>query len=149
MCIDKKHYSGIIASAAAFALISLIVYTLSSFLSMGYYTDPANSQIWSKIMMPVQGPPPAIFFIFSIAVSLLSGALFAGAYSLVIKSIPGSGIVSKGLNYGIFLFLVSGLPGALGMWLLLNVPSGLLVVWTIENLVVTLLGAMAMAKMIK
>ncbi len=54
-----KDLRGVAITAVAMTILAQIVHTLESILTMGYYTDPAYFQVWSKVMMPAAGPPPA------------------------------------------------------------------------------------------
>ncbi len=112
---------------------------------MSYYTNPEYFALWSKLMMPANGPPGTEFFIASILIDIIIGIILAGSYSLLAVSIPGEGI-SKGINYGILLFLIAGVPFTLSMYLLFAVPGSLLVYWAISTLVIYLISGAAFAK---
>jgi hypothetical protein len=47
------------------------------------------------------------------------------------------------------IFLVAGIPTVLTMYLLINLPSGLLATWTFVQLVLYLIGGVVAAKLIK
>jgi len=136
-------YSGIIV-----VVWSEIVNTITAIFTMGYYTNPAYFSIWSKLMMSTSGPPSSSFYIISIAFSLITGLIFAGAYSLLRQAIPGKGL-RKGLNYGMMLFLIAGVPFTLTTYLLLAVPSMLLVTWAVSSLIVYVLSGITFSKIIK
>ncbi len=151
MClpIQKKHYKAIIVSAIAIAIVAQVIHTLGAFATMSYYLDPAYFPVWSKIMMPGTGAPPATFFILTLAASFITRLIYAAAYSLLIKSIPGKTTIQKGLNYGLGLFLVSTLPYTLSLVLLINLPIALIVEWATESLAVSLLAGAIIAKLVK
>ncbi len=108
---------------------------------MGYYTNPAYFPLWSKLMMPNNGPPGTDFYLVSLFSNFATGLIFAAAYSLVASNMPGEG-VTKGVNFGVFLFLVAGIPFTLTVKLLLAVPGALLAGWVAESLVIyTIAGA--------
>ncbi|VVB58228.1 Uncharacterised protein [Candidatus Anstonella stagnisolia] len=149
MCIEKKYWKGILVSAILFAIVAQVVNTLGAYATMGYYTDPAYFAVWSKLMMPATGAPPVEFFFLALLLAFASGIVYAGAYSILMKAIPGKTEMGKGISYGILLFVVAIVPGYLSMLLLLNLPSGLVASWGAESLVTSLIGGVLIAKFVK
>jgi len=149
MCIEKKHWKGILISAILFAIVAQVIHTIGAFASMGYYTDPAYFALWSKLMMPAAGAPPTEFFVLTLALALITALFYAGAYAMLMKSIPGKTYVKKGLVYGLLLFLVAIVPGYLSMALLINVPFALVAEWVLESLVALLIGSVVIAKFVQ
>lgn len=141
-------FKQIIYSAIAYTVLAEIVNTVESVFLIGYYMNPAYFSLWSKIMMPTHGPPTATFYLVSILFTLISGVIFAWFYSLVKSLIPGKD-VRKGLNYGLLLFLVAGVPFTLTIYLILAVPTMLLLGWAIGSLVVYLLSGISFSKIIR
>ncbi|MFH1332255.1 MAG: hypothetical protein ABIH63_03135 [archaeon] len=128
-----------------FAVLGQIVHTIESFLTMSYYTNPAYFAVWSKLMMPTAGPPPASFYAYSIIFGIVSGILVALVYGVVRNSVPGNTVAKKGLNYGLLVFLVAGVPSFLSMLLLINLPAALILSWAFSSLVINLVGGMILA----
>ena len=135
--------------AIVMAIVAMIVHTVESLLTMGYYTDPANFLLWSKLMMPGAGPPPAIFYAYSLLFAFVSWMLFGFVYIVLSGAIKEKDIVKRGLKFGMLIFLVGSLPGALTMVLLLNLPLGLIISWVISGLALNLAGGVAAAGLIK
>lgn len=133
-------------AAVAYVIIAQVVHTLGAIWMMDYYTNPLYFQLWSKLMMPAQGPPGADFYIVSALSNFIMGLIFAVAYPLV--TLPGKG-VTKGVNYGAFLFFVVGVPFMLSVKLLLAVPGALLAGWLAESLVIYMAAGMAFSRIIK
>lgn len=125
-----------------FGVLAQIVHTVGAYLTMGYYTMPQYLDVWSKIMMPAAGPPPASFMVYSLLFSIIGGILVAIVYAVVKVSVPGNTIAKRGLNYGLLIFLIGGIPGYLSMLLLINLPASLVLYWAFETLVVDLVGGM-------
>ena len=48
----------ILCGALAYTVILFIVHMAGAIVDMGYYLMPDYFAVWSKIMMPVPGPPP-------------------------------------------------------------------------------------------
>lgn len=128
-----------------FGIIAQIIHSIGAFLSMSYYTMPAYFSVWSKIMMPGPGAPPASFYLYSLLFSIIGGILVALVYGVVKNSVPGKTIAGKGLNYGVLVFLIGGIPGYLTLLLLINLPAALVLYWAVESLVVDLFGSIVLA----
>ena len=132
-----------------FAVLAQIIHTVGAFLTMGYYTMPDYFAVWSNIMMPAAGPPPNSFYVYSIIVGIVSGILIALVYGVVKGSVPGRTAAKRGLNYGLLVFLVGGIPGYLSILLLINLPALLILYWAIETLIVNLVGGMIIARIVR
>jgi len=135
----------VLASGVLFAIVAQVLHTVCAFLAMSFYTNPDYFSVWSKIMMPAAGPPPAYFYVYSLLFGLLGGILFALVYTVIKGGIPVKAIAKKGLFYGFLVFLVGGVPGYLALILLVNLPFALIIIWAAETLVINLLGGMIAA----
>ena len=135
----------VLASGVLFAIVAQVLHTVCAFLAMSFYTNPDYFSVWSKIMMPAAGPPPAYFYVYSLLFGLLGGILFALVYTVIKEGIPVKSIAKKGLFYGFLVFLVGGVPGYLALILLVNLPFALIIIWAAETLVINLLGGMIAA----
>jgi len=137
----------IILGAIAYVVISFVISTLSSYLTMNYYTNPNYFAVWSKIMMPGAGPPPTSFYYYSITFAFIGGLILSFIYSRVEGIFGKKSVMQKGLRFAIGMFLVSAIPFFLNMYLLINLPLGLLISWLIFNgLLVNLFAGIAIAK---
>lgn len=143
------NWKRIIIAAIVFAIIAQVLHTVESMLTMDFYMDPEYFGVWSKLLMPTAGPPPAEFFYASVISSLIIALIYAVVYDVVKGSLPGKTFIKKGLQYGIILFMIVQIPGLLGMYLLVNLPTLLLVYWGISSLVISLIGGIVFAKIIK
>jgi hypothetical protein len=127
-------------SAIAFMIISQIIYTAGAFADMGYYADPAYAAVWSRLMMPSSGAPPAEFFLLTIMANLIMGAIFAYGYSLVVKAFTKDRAFQAekpwktGAKYGFFVFAINAM-GVLTLPMLVNVPFALAFSWAVQSLV--------------
>ena len=139
--IGKVFLAGIL-----YTIVAQIVHSIGAALSMKYYLIEKYFPVWSKLMMPSAGPPPASFMMYSIAFGLIGGILISLVYGVIKDGIPGDTLANKGLVYGLLLFLVAGIPGSLALTLLINLPAMLIVVWAVEGLIIYLLNGMIIAK---
>jgi len=135
----------LILAGILYAVIAQVVYTVCAFVGMSYYLDENYFCVWSKLMMPGSGPPPFSFTVYSIVFSLVSGMLFAVVYLAVRDGLPGGGL-KRGLNYGLLIFLVAGIPTSLMLVLLINLPLALIILWGVESLIIYPVAGVATAK---
>jgi hypothetical protein len=144
----------IFLAAVIFTVISEIINMAGSFLTMNFYTDSNYFAVWSKIMMPAAGPPPSSFYYYSIAFTFISGLIFSFIFSKVkdvkIDSLIKANVWWKnGTRYGIAVWLLASIPWTFTTYLLINLPSMLLVYWAISGLLVYILSGIAIAKILK
>jgi hypothetical protein len=147
--LDVTDWKGIIVVAVVVAIVAETIHTLESVATLGYYLDPAYFGVWSKIMMPTAGPPPAEFYYYSALFALVSWGIFGFVYDRLGGAIRGTQGFRRGLKFGALIFLAAGIPTALTMYLLINLPSGLLAVWTFDQLILYLIGGVVAAKLIR
>ena len=143
--MGKISFKKVLVAGVLFAIIAQIIHTLFAFGAMGFYTDQKYFSVWSKLMMPTAGPPPASFMAYSLAFGIIGGILIALGYSVLKKGVPGKTRAMKGLVYGLLVFLVGALPGYLAIILLINLPLMLVFLWAIESLIIDLFGGMIIA----
>lgn len=142
----KSTFWRVLFSAVILTLIAQIVHTIGAMLGMNFYTDPNYASVWSKIMMPKAGPPPAEFMYYSLAFSAIGMLIFTIIYRVIKNGVPGTSVLKKGLMYGVLVFLVATVPGMLSLILLINLPLALVGFWTVESLIIQLLGGIVVAK---
>ncbi|MCX6772708.1 MAG: hypothetical protein NTV88_02965, partial [Candidatus Micrarchaeota archaeon] len=117
------NWKNLALAAVGFAVLNMIVNTLGAFADMNYYTDPANAALWSKIMMPGPQPPGIEFYVASLLMTFLIGLIYAYAYTITRgafaskKSFKADKQWEVGAKFGVFLFLISSLPGMFSMYL--------------------------------
>jgi len=145
MLLEKVKIWRWIISIIVILVLSLIVHNLGATIGMGYYMDTKYADVWSKIMMPEPGPPPASFMFYSIIFSLINSFFFVFVYLIISESVPGTGLVKKGFFYGLIVFMISGISSSLGMTLLINLPCGLILLWAIETLIIYIIGGIIVA----
>ena len=140
--------AAIVAAGIVYAVISMVVNTLWAFIDMPYYLMQEYFVVWSKLMMSTAGPPGVEFYVASFVFTLVAGLIFAGVYSRVKASIRDKGI-RKGLRFGFGIFLISVIPGMFSLYLLINLPTMLIVSWTVSGLVTSLLGGIVIERLVR
>jgi len=84
-----------------------------------------------------------------LAFAFINGLLFTGVYSVVAKGVPGKTFGKKGTRYGLLVWLVAGIPSALSMVLLINLPIDLIAYWIVSSLIIYILAGIAVARIVK
>jgi hypothetical protein len=154
MCLSKlfkkeTKWWQLVLAAVLYTVIAEIWHTIGAFVGMSYYEDPNYFSVWSKIMMPVAGPPPAEFYFYSWLFGLIGALLFVLVYEILKSGMPGDKPWRKGMTYGFLVFLVGTIPGYLAMVLLINLPCGLIYYWAVESLLVLLTGGAVVGKLVR
>ena len=145
----KINFWKVLLCGFIFAVIAEIIYSVGSFLTMGYYTDPNYLAVWSKIMMPNAGPPPALFFVYSFIFSIIGGVLIALVYAMVESALKQKSVWQKGAMYGLLISLVGVIPGNMVLPLMVNVPWGMATSWAAEGLIINLIAGACIARIMK
>lgn len=130
-------------------IIATVFRTVESMMTMDYYMDPDYFSVWSKLMMPTAGSPPIEFTVTSIVFAFIGGLLFAGVYNVIAKGVPGKTLLRKGINYGLIIWIVAGIPFSLSMVLLINLPIDLIAFWTVTSLIIYSIVGAATSKIVK
>jgi len=128
---NKMTLKPVLIAAVLFTLISQLVIMIESAATMDIYLMPEYFPVWSRLMMPDMGPPPAPFFVTSILVSFALALIYAAVFWIVSPGIPGEGL-TKGVSYGLILFFISGVPSLLSMFLLINLPAKFFIAGTVS-----------------
>lgn len=124
------------------AILAIIVTAVCSFLygalTCGWlfnwvYQIPP-SEIW-RTTEQMGG----LFFLWVFLANILICALFVIVYGVLQKALPGEESVNKGLMYGFFVWLLSGLPGAIHMKLWTIVAPQAAIYQLINTLVIYLI----------
>ncbi|MFZ5365645.1 MAG: hypothetical protein ACOZBH_05640 [Patescibacteria group bacterium] len=142
-----KTFWKIVLAIVIALVLAQVLHMVEAQLTMNYYMDEAYFGVWSKIMMPEAGPPPAGFYYYSIGFSLVGWIFFVLVYYILGSAIYGSKAV-KGLWYGLFMFLVGGVPGFLMLLLLINLPIALVLWWMFFSLIINVLAGLFTALLV-
>lgn len=144
----KVDWKKVVLAAVVFTIIAQLVHSIFAFIGMDYYLKKAYFSVWSKLMMPTAGPPPSSFYLYSLLFGFVSALIYAYLYNWLKGCLEGKTAIEKGLCYGLILFFLGSLPGYLSLILLINLPMGLIGLWVIESLIVSLAGGIAIVKII-
>lgn len=147
MWIKEIDWKKVILCGVIYTIVAMIIRQIEAFLTLKYYMDPAYFGVWSKLMMPTAGPPPAEFMITSLVFSLFTGMSIAIIYYYLRNHLP------KGKKQRIFYFAdlliaTSFIFFTLPTYMLFNVPVGLLVSWFVSGFIILLIQSAVTVKII-
>jgi hypothetical protein len=146
--IKELKWNKILLSGSIFAVISFVIHQIEAFLTMKYYLMPQYFGLWSKLMMPSAGPPPASFMITSFIFTLITGVSLALIYYYLKDHLPEQ--KNKRIFYFADLMIATSfIFSTLPMYLMLNVPLGLLISWFFSNAIILTIGSWLLVKIIK
>ncbi len=146
--VARCSFKRAVAVALLLTVVGYVVHTAEALLTMEYYLDPAYFSVWSTIMMPEAGPPPAEFTYLSLLFGFAAALIYVWAYKLVEPGlIEADGWLRKGAYFGVLLFLVGVLPGSLSLYLLINLPAILIAWWALSGFVIALLDGIIIARL--
>lgn len=144
----KPRWGKIFLVSFLLLVVEMVIRNIEAVATMNFYLDPQYFSVWSKAMMPKEGPPPAEFFVLSAAFTLLSAMVLACVYECI-KSSLEKDYWKRVLG---FTKLMAGLTlvfAYLPMYLMINLPVALLISWFLTSVLITFIGAMMFVKILK
>jgi hypothetical protein len=146
--ISKINWGKVILVGLLYTVIATAIHQIEAFLNLKYYMMPEYFGVWSKLMMPNAGPPPADFFITSTIITLTTGISLALVYCYVRDMLPKNAkervLLFADLMVG-FQFIFFTLPA----YLLFNLPLALLISWFISNFLILVATSYLCVRIIK
>lgn len=138
----------VLLTSVIFTVIAFVIHQIEAIVMMKYYVDPKYFGIWSKLMMPSAGPPPAQFMITSLIFTFVTGISVTLIYYYLKDHLP----VERKRRIFYFADLMAATSfvfSTLPMYLMFNVPVALLISWFVSNFVILTLGSLVVVKIIK
>ncbi|MFA5412617.1 MAG: hypothetical protein WC350_04705 [Candidatus Micrarchaeia archaeon] len=133
--------------AVLLAAISFVFRMAEAVLTMDYYLDPAYFGVWSKLMMPVAGPPPIEFSLTSLAFAFVTAFIFTWFFHYLKPVLANGSWIRKGACFGLILFFICTVPSTLALILIINLPITLLLAWAFTGLVISVIYGLVLAKL--
>ncbi len=145
--IKEINWGKTILVGFLYTVFAVIVRQVETAITMPYYLDPTHFGLWSHLMMPKAGPPPADFMIMSFVFTFATGISIAIIYYYLKEILP------KKFSRRVFFFAdlmigCSFIFFTLPTYLLFNVPLGLLVSWFISTFVILVFASFISVKII-
>lgn len=130
-----------------YTVFAAIIRQIEIGLTMSYYVDTAHLGLWSRLMMPNAGPPPAEFMIMSTVFTLATGLSIAIIYYYIKEMLPKR-FLKRVFFFADLMIGFSFIFFTLPTYLLFNVPLGLLVSWFISTFIVLVYASFITVKII-
>lgn len=146
--IKEIQWKKVLLVAVVYSVIAVIVHQVEAMLTMGYYMNPSYAGLWSKLMMPKAGPPPAEFMIISTVITFVTGVSLAVIYYYLRDHLP-KGSKKRALYFADLMVATSFIFFTLPSYLMFNVPIGILVSWFISSFIILTISSFALVKIIK
>ena len=146
--MKEISWKKIFLSGLIFMVVSFIIRQVEVILTMKYYVMPAYFGLWSKLMMPNAGPPPMSFTIMSLVITLVTGISLGLIYTYLKDHLPTD--MRKRVFYFADLMIgASFIFFTLPVYLMFNVPVGLLISWFISSFIILTVGSWVLVKIVK
>ncbi len=146
--IRRIHWQKVLVAAVAYLIIAFILRQIEVVLTMDYYKNPEFFGVWSKLMMPTAGPPPASFLVTSLVFTYLTGLTLAALYEFL-KPILPKDVKTRFYVYTKVVIVLATVLFTLPVLLLFNIPFSLLFVWFITALVTIMCSTVAFIWILK
>ena len=89
----------------------------------------ASAAVWKNM------EPLSSWLAWYLSLLVAEGILFGIVYSVLYNGIPGKNNLNKGLNYGVILWFVGLVPGMAITYLMMAVPTPIIVSWLFGGLI--------------
>ncbi len=143
----KIKWGKVFVAAFIYLIIANIIRQIEIALTINYYQMPEYFGVWSTIMMPATRPPPMSFFLVSLSITLITGIALAAFYDFIKEILPKK-FWQKVISFTDIVIGLMLVLSYLPMYLLINLPLGLLGYWFVSNVIITFLNAIIFAKIL-
>jgi len=131
-----------------YTLISMVVRQVEAMLTLSYYMDPQYFGLWSKLMMPKAGPPPAEFMVMSLIFSMVTGVSISIIYYYLKEYLPKKRLQRMFL-FADLLVATSFVFFTIPVYLLFNMPAMLLLCWFVSSFIILTATSALLVKVVK
>lgn len=145
--ICKIHWGKVLCIGLLYTILSTVVRQVELVWTMKYYLMPQYFGVWSKLMMPTAGPPPAEFMTTSLIMTFISGMAIVIIYYYLAEYLPKS-FWKRAMFFADILVSTSFIFFTLPAYLLFNVPAALLVYWFVSTFIVLFATSIFIVKLI-
>lgn len=147
-CIQKIRWGKVFLAAFIYLVIAYALRQAEVLLTVNYYMMPDYLGVWSKLMMPTQGPPPLEFTLISVLFTFLAGIVIAAMYDFT-KGLFEKGNCEKISGFTMMISVIILVVAYLPMLLLFNLPFILVVSWFVTSVLSVFLATIAFTKLMK
>src|ERR1035437_8558458 len=146
--IKEFNFKKMFLTSTIFTVISFVLHQIETIIDMKYYVMPQYFGVWSKLMMPSNGPPPDSFMITFLIFTFVTGISVTLIYYYLKDHLPVE--KKKRIFYFADLMIATYFVFfTLPTYLMFNVPVGLIVSWFITTFVIILSASWVLVKVVK
>jgi len=146
--ISKISWGKVLLIGLIYTVIGMVAHQVELLWTMKYYLMPQYSGVWSRLMMPTAGPPPTEFMIVSTIMTFTTGISIAIIYNYLMEYLP-KGYWKRATYFADLMASASLVLFTFPVYLLFNVPLGLLGYWFASTFVIFVLTSFAIVKILK
>ena len=146
--IKEISWKKILLSSLVFTIIAFVVRQIEVILTINYYKMPEYFGLWSKTMMPKAGPPPVSFMITSLVFTFATGISLALIYYYLKDHLPKEE-KKRILYFADLMIATSFVFFTFPVYLMFNVPLGLLVSWFVSTFIILTATSWILVKIVK
>lgn len=146
--IKEISWKKVLIVSSIYTVIAFVIHQIEVVATLKYYMAPEYFGLWSKAMMPIAGPPPVSFMIKSLVFTFVTGISVTFIYYYLKDHLPKEN--KKRIFY--FADLMVGTAFVfftLPVYLLFNIPFGLLITWFVTNFIILTIYSVILVKIIK
>lgn len=150
MCelLKNIRWGKVVLAGIIYLAISFVVHQIDALLTIDYYKMPELFGVWSKLMMPKAAPPPLSFFLVSVVFSFLTGITLAVLYEKF-RNLFSENKWKRIFNFTCLFTILSIVLFSFPVYLLINVPLSLILIWVVGSLIIFFFTAIAFNKLLK
>jgi len=146
--MKEISWKKVLLSSLVFTIIAFIIRQIEAILTMNYYKMPEYFGLWSKTMMPKAGPPPVSFIITSLVFTFATGISLALIYYYLKDHLPKEE-KKRILYFADLMIATSFVFFTFPVYLMFNVPLGLLVSWFVSTFIILTATSWILVKIVK
>lgn len=135
----KQNQGKIFQAGILVGIVLLILNSIESFMAGNLYSN-SEPALWQEMS--------GNWWLNMLIFNLIVGLILALVYSVLHKGVPDKG-AGKGLQYGFWVWLVGNVPGLFFTMLTMAVPTELVVVWLISNLINLLIAGLIIGALVR
>lgn len=138
------HWKNVLISGSIAAVCTILLLQIEAVFTMKWYMDPAYFSVWSTVMLPNAGPPPAAFYGISLLFTLATACTMAAVFDFM-KTLFGKGYWQRVIGFTDIMVGLMIVFMYFPMYLMVRLPLPLLGVWLMTGFVSVFVSAMIFA----
>ncbi|MCL5432631.1 MAG: hypothetical protein M1524_00755 [Patescibacteria group bacterium] len=146
--LKKNRWDKIFIAAILYTAIAMLARQAEAILTLDYYKMPEYFGVWSKLMMPNAGPPPAGFLGISILLTFIGGLVLAIFYNYIKTLLPDK-LIKRAFSYTEIVAVIMLVLSYFPMYMMFHLPFALLVYWFITGVIIVFLSSIVFIKLLK